>query len=127
MHLGPSKMCIDIYLRHKRSLAEALRLLPSVRPSIRPSVCPSIRLSVCPFVHLSLCLSIICMSVIKILTLVLRLSNPSLCYQESSHNFESIITIFGKNMPIPLIRKLINFESSNLQGKENIMKIVSWR
>ena len=52
---------------------------------------------------------------------------PSVCLQDSGHSFESIKAIFGKNMLIYSRRNPIKFESSNLQGKENIMKIVSWR
>ena len=37
------------------------------------------------------------------------------------------IAILGKNMSVPLVRKYIKFERSFLQGKENIMKIASWR
>ena len=37
---------------------------------------------------------------------------PSVCYQDSGNNFESIITIFGKNLLIHSRRNPIKFESS---------------
>ena len=40
---------------------------------------------------------------------------PSVCYPDSDHSLESIITIFGKNMLINSRRNPIKFESSYLK------------